>query len=106
MGGFFSVFISWSGTTILAKIAYNDQVVLKEFVKAAIIDTKIGSVHYTELEIKLSRNEYKNQVVSFALQVKKLFHNSKEKRISDDFDKELYEDFWNEYNQLLKQTSH
>jgi len=82
----------------------DDQVILTDFVKVATVNPETGSVHYPELEIKLSRNEYKNQVVSFALHAKKFFDNSKEKRTSDAFDKEMYEEFWNEYNQLLKNT--
>ncbi|UNJ81365.1 hypothetical protein LIT32_25295 (plasmid) [Bacillus sp. CMF21] len=81
------------------------QVILSDFVKVTTTNPKTGSIYYPGLEIKLSKNEYTNQVVSFALQAKKLFDNSKEKLISDDFDKEMYEDFWDEYNQLLKSNS-
>ncbi|MDQ0861087.1 hypothetical protein [Bacillus sp. V2I10] len=84
----------------------DDQVILSDFVKVTTTNPETGSIYYPGLEIKLSKNEYKNQIVSFALQAKKLFDNSKEKLISDDFDKEMYEDFWGEYNQLLKSNSH
>jgi hypothetical protein len=83
----------------------DEQVILSDFVKVATTNPKTGSVYYTGLELKLSKKEYKNQILSFAIQAKNLFNNSKEKRITDDFDKEMYEDFWNEYNQLLKTAS-
>lgn len=80
----------------------DDQMILSDFVKVTTTNPKSGSIHYSGLTVKLSKNEYKNQVVQFALQAKNFFETSKEKRISDDFDREIYEDFWNEYNHLLK----
>ncbi|AZQ49408.1 DNA polymerase IV [Bacillus albus] len=40
-------------------------------------------------------------MVSFALQAKKLFNNSSEKIILDEFDQSMYTDFWTEYDDLL-----
>ncbi|WP_282032863.1 DNA polymerase IV [Metabacillus indicus] len=54
--------------------------------------------------MKIRSIDYKNQIFSFALQAKELFDHSKEKRVSDDYDKELYEEFWSEYNQLLNRN--
>lgn len=84
----------------------DDLVILSDFVKITTTNPKSGSVHYAGLKVKLSRNEYKKQIVQFALQAKKFFDNSKEKRITYDFDKEMYEEFWNEYKQLLKNHLH
>jgi hypothetical protein len=80
----------------------DDQVILSDFVKITTTNPESGSIYYPGLKVKLSKDEYKNQVVQFAIQAKNLFNTSKEKRISDDFDREMYEDFWNEYNRLLK----
>jgi hypothetical protein len=76
-------------------------VTLSDFVKITTTNPDTGSIYYPGLEVKIGSIDYKNQIVSFALQAKELFNYSKEKRISDDYDKELYEEFWTEYNQLL-----
>ncbi|MBK3495199.1 hypothetical protein JFL43_10100 [Viridibacillus sp. YIM B01967] len=84
----------------------DDEVILSDFVKVTTTSPESGSVHFNGLEIRLNKNDYKNQVVSFALEAKKLFEQSNEKQIIDDFDKEMYEGFWNEYNQLLRKNQH
>lgn len=83
----------------------DNQVILSNFVKVATTNPKTGSVYYTGCEIRLDSNEYKNQVLSYAIQAKDLFDNSSEKQITDEFDKKMYEDFWEEYNQLIKNAS-
>lgn len=75
-----------------------DQVVLSDFVKVMTTDPKSGSVYYPGLEIKLSRIEYSKQIIQFAEEVKAFFHTSKEKRFCDEYDEEMYEEFWKEFN--------
>ncbi|MCM2982475.1 hypothetical protein M3599_16235 [Niallia circulans] len=78
-----------------------DDVFLSDFVKFTSTDNQSGSIYYPDLKVKLSRNEYKFQVCQFAIEAREFFRSSKEKRISDDFDKNMYDEFWSEYNQLL-----
>lgn len=79
-----------------------DQVLLSDFVKITTTDPETGSVYYPGLHAALGKKEYKKQIVQFALQVKKFFDASKDKRISDDYDRETYLEFWDEYNRLLE----
>jgi hypothetical protein len=79
-----------------------DQVLLADFVKISTTNPATGSIYYPGLQVKMSSKKYKESVVSFALQGKKLFEESKDKQIVDDFDKEMYEGFWDDFNQLLK----
>lgn len=79
-----------------------EQVVLSDFTKVKTTNPKSGSVYYPNLQISLDQKEYKNQIVQFAVQAKNFFDVSKEKRITDDYDREMYKEFWNEYNDLLK----
>lgn len=79
-----------------------DQVLLSDFVKITTTDPETGSVYYPGLHAALGKNEYKKQIVQFALQVKKFFDASKDKRITDEYDRETYQEFWDEYNRLLE----
>ncbi|GAB2554924.1 hypothetical protein [Gracilibacillus alcaliphilus] len=79
----------------------NDQILLSDFVKITTTDPATGNVYYPDLHVTLHKNEYKDQVVLFASQVKNFFATSKQKRISGDLDKEMYQSFWEEYNLLL-----
>ncbi|PGS64003.1 DNA polymerase IV [Bacillus cereus] len=49
----------------------------------------------------MNENEYRKQIVSFALQAKELFNKSSEKIISNEFERSMYTDFWTEYDHLL-----
>lgn len=81
-----------------------DQVFLSDFVKVTTTNQESGSIYYPGLKVKLSKTEYKDQVVQFAIQAKNFYNTSKEKRIFDDFDREMYDDFWREYNALLERN--
>lgn len=72
---------------------------LKDFVK--VISTGKKAIYYEGLHIEVNENEYRKQIVSFALQAKELFNKSSEKIILDEFDRSMYTDFWTEYNHLL-----
>lgn len=82
----------------------SDEVILSDFVKFTTTNPRIGNIKYKGLKVKLSKKEYIDPIASFALEAKKLFDNSREKIINDDFDKEMYTEFWNEYNYLLKNS--
>lgn len=79
-----------------------DQVLLSDFVKITTTNTESGSVYYPGIQVSLNQNDYRKQVVQFAIQAKKLFDTSKEKHLTDDFDRETYKDFCSEYNRLLE----
>lgn len=79
----------------------DEQVILSDFVKFTTTNPDVGDVRYPGLEVKISKEEYRRQIISFALEAKKLFENSEEKQITDEFDQKIYEDFWEEYNELL-----
>ncbi|PFK65076.1 hypothetical protein COJ21_24875 [Priestia megaterium] len=81
-----------------------DEVLLSDFVKFTTTNPQVGNMEYKEIKVKLSKEEYRDEIISFALQAKELFDNSSEKIISDDFDKDMYREFWNEYNYLLESS--
>lgn len=81
-----------------------DEVILSDFVKFTTTNPRIGNIKYKGLRVKLSKKEYTDEIIAFSLEAKKLFDNSREKIINDDFDKEMYTEFWNEYNYLLKNS--
>ncbi|KFN03789.1 hypothetical protein DJ93_1134 [Bacillus clarus] len=56
-----------------------DKVILTDFTK--VISTNHESLYYTGLEIELSRNEYRNQILSFALKAKKYLINRVKKEL-------------------------
>jgi len=62
------------------------------------------AVHYNGLIAKMPLSEYCPAVVSFACQAREFFKGMK-KEIDDNFDKNQYEEFWAEYNQLLGEYS-
>ncbi|HDR8435200.1 hypothetical protein CN520_10875 [Bacillus cereus] len=74
-------------------------VILKDFVK--VISTDQKAIYYEGLHIELNENEYRRQIVSFALQAKELFNKSSDKIILDEFDQRMYTNFWTEYDDLL-----
>ncbi|MFS0636912.1 hypothetical protein AB1K84_13500 [Mesobacillus foraminis] len=77
-----------------------DQIILKDFIKVAVIDPKEGRIHYPGLQVTMTKKDYENIILTFALQAKNFFKNSNKKHINDT-DKEMYQSFWNEYNELL-----
>lgn len=79
-----------------------DHVVLSDFLKVETTDPSTGSVYYPDLEVQINKNEYKAQIRAFAQEAKMFFDTFGEKQISDDYDKQMYEEFWDEYNQLLE----
>ena len=79
-----------------------DHVILSDFVKVETTDPATGSVYYTGLEAQINKKEYKRQILSFAREAKMFFDAFGEKQISGDFDRQMYKEFWDEYNQLLK----
>lgn len=77
-------------------------VILSDFVKISTINPETGSIYYSNLKIEIDKKEYKNQVLAFALTVKDFFANNPGRIIDDEYDREMYKEFWNEFNELLK----
>jgi hypothetical protein len=57
-------------------------------------------VDFPGLAVEITDNDYRHQVVAFAQEAKEPFEGV-EKTISDDFDRQTYEEFWQEYNWRL-----
>jgi len=79
-----------SGAVHLSKIARCDE---------------IGTVAtFPEVEGVLAESEYRRQIVRFAEKAKQPFAGV-EKVFTDDLDREMYEEFWREYEALLARFS-
>jgi hypothetical protein len=59
------------------------------------------STKFPELEAKLTEEEYRKQVIAFAVKAKQPFQESP-RSYYDDFDQQQFETFWKEYDALLK----
>ncbi|WP_442599754.1 hypothetical protein [Neobacillus sp. D3-1R] len=81
-----------------------NRVILSNFIKVTTTNSETGSIYYPELKVDISWQEYKDQLVSFALEAKDFFQDITTKRFADEYDKEMYEEFWNEYLLLLKRV--
>lgn len=78
-----------------------DQVELSDFVKVETTNPDTGSKYYPELNVTLSHADYKNKILCFARKAKNFFEESDTKIIVDDHDKEMYQEFWDEFNRRL-----
>lgn len=78
-----------------------DQVELSDFVKVETTNPDTGSKYYPKLKVTLNHSDYKNKILYFARQVKNFFEESDTKIVVDDFDKEMYQEFWDEFNRRL-----
>jgi hypothetical protein len=78
-----------------------NNVILSDFVKYPTPNEN-DAVRYTHLYVEMPIGAYRDQIYAFAMEAKRLFEESPEKQIDDDFDLQMYGEFWNEYNQLLK----
>ena len=59
------------------------------------------SVRFPNLSVELPVTEYRDQVLAFAREAKKPFAGII-KTFADDFDRQQYDDFWREYDALLR----
>jgi hypothetical protein len=57
-------------------------------------------VRFPDLSVELDEEDYRREIVSFAKEAKRLF-SGVTKRFSDDLDRDQFEAFWSEYEQLL-----
>ncbi|MFP7479512.1 DNA polymerase IV [Terribacillus saccharophilus] len=58
---------------------------------------------YQDISESVKTTLYKQKILQFAKQAKKaLFESSQMKKPDEEFDKEMYEDFWEEYDYLLQ----
>jgi len=56
------------------------------------------------VDITIPFEEYRQQVLSFAQQVRTFFDDSRPRVLPDKFDQEQFHDFWSEYLQILKRS--
>ncbi|PAE15869.1 hypothetical protein CHH91_11775 [Virgibacillus sp. 7505] len=82
-----------------------DEVFLSDFVKFTSTSLTEGKVVYQNVSVSVKKTLYKQKILQFAKQAKVLFESSQEKKIDEEFDLEMYEDFWKEYNHLLQKHS-
>lgn len=75
-------------------------VFLDDFKKFPTTNEK-NVVMYPKISVKLRESEYASIIYDFASQAKSLFEGTK-KVIEDGFDRTTYENFWNEFNELLE----
>jgi hypothetical protein len=78
-----------------------NQVELSDFVKVETTNPETGSIYYPELIVTLNHDEYKDSILYFASQAKNFFEESETKIIADDYDNEMYQEFWDEFNRRL-----
>lgn len=63
---------------------------------------KADDAEFSELSVQVPEEEYRHQIVAFAREAKELFSGIT-KTFQIDFDREQYESFWAEFDQLLEQ---
>lgn len=78
-----------------------DEVFLSDFVKFTSTSLTEDNIVYPDVSVSVNKAVYKQKILQFARQAKALFENSKIKKIDDEYDQEMFKDFWKEYNQLL-----
>ena len=61
-------------------------------------------VSFPGLEVVISEDHYRQQIVAFANAAKELFVDQ-EKVFADDFDRQQHTEFWVEYNQRLARVA-
>ncbi len=59
------------------------------------------STKFTNLEAKLTEEDYRKQVIAFAVKAKQPFQELP-RSYYEDFDRQQFETFWKEYDALLK----
>ncbi|MEC0302204.1 hypothetical protein [Terribacillus saccharophilus] len=79
-----------------------DEVFLSDFVKFTSTSLTEGKIEYPDIRVSVKKTVYEQEILQFAKQAKALFESSKAKKIGDEYDQEMYADFWKEYDQLLQ----
>lgn len=83
----------------------NGEVRLSQFAKVETTNPETSTQEYTGLEVILSLIDYKNRVLAFAKDAKDLFDKSPVKKFGEEYDRQMYERFWTEFNNRLKKFS-
>ena len=85
--------IDWSVTHVGARVRLGD------VVRYDTIDEK-EAARFPGLSVELEGDEYRREVAAFAEHAKQPFAGAR-KVLDDDFDRELYEQFWREFDDRL-----
>ncbi|WP_367456796.1 hypothetical protein [Terribacillus saccharophilus] len=80
-------------------------VFLSDFVKFTSTDLTEGKIEYPDLRISVKKAVYEQEILQFAKQAKALFESSTAKEIEDEYDQDMYTDFWKEYDHFLQKYS-
>jgi hypothetical protein len=75
---------------------------LDEVVRCDTVDES-DAIHFPGLVVELAEDEYARQIVGFAERAKEPFAGA-EKTPPDEFEQELYEEFWREYDERLSRA--
>ncbi|SEM95180.1 hypothetical protein SAMN04489762_1494 [Terribacillus saccharophilus] len=82
-----------------------DEVFLSNFIKFTSTSLTEGKIEYPDIRVSVKKIVYEQEILQFAKQAKALFESSKAKEIEDEYDQDMYTDFWKEYDRLLQKYS-
>lgn len=81
-----------------------DTVRLSNFHKVETTTPETGTMEFPGLTAIISFDDYRRHVIQFAQEVKAFFGRSKPKKVEAD-DKEMYDEFWQEFDELFVKHS-
>lgn len=77
-----------------------NKVIMTEITKHPSTDYE-DVIDYKGLKLKLNLSDYIKISVKFAYEVKLFFENNKAREIKNNYEKEEFNNFWNEFNELF-----
>jgi hypothetical protein len=86
--------IDWSVSHIEGRVRLSD------VVNCDIFENKTERMLFPGLAVELAEDEYRRQIVAFAEEAKRPFEGI-QKGFYEDYDRQLYEEFWQEYDARL-----
>jgi hypothetical protein len=87
--------VDWSVTHFDGRVRLHDVVRIDE----------LGETRFPELAVELAEDEYRRRIIAFAEKAKEPFVGVEKGFDEDDADRELYPQFWDEYDRLLARHS-
>ena len=79
---------------------HDDRVRLHDPVRYDSLDTA-EAVRFPEATVDLADHEYRREIAAFAAKAKEPFLRGREKTPPDAYEEELYNDFWQEFDERL-----
>ncbi len=90
--------VDWSVTHVDRRVRLHDVVRVDDV-------TDRGGTRFLGLEAELAEEEYGRRVVAFAAKAQELFAGVEKEFGEDDYERDLYPPFWEEYDRLLERHS-